>query len=81
MSAAAILDRYVEHGAEPGGFFRKLLENDLVGAALAADHENKDLLYQYALHIFYRLPEECCGSRKAVEKWMRKGGRNGKQGR
>ena len=34
------LDRYVDHGLEPGGFLTAVLTNDLFGAVARADSEN-----------------------------------------
>lgn len=69
------LNQYVEQHIEPGGFLRKVLENDLVGAAGTADEENLRNLPAYAAYMYNEMPEMCWGNKEKVNNWLRnKGG-------
>jgi hypothetical protein len=64
---------YFEFGIEPGGFFRAVLENDLIGAACRADSTNEQRLKDYALFLCNYVPgrsgdpeQDCWGSPAAV---------------
>ena len=71
------LDRYVEHGTDPGSFLRAVLENDLFAAMRSAHpatvHASKDLVK----YISAELPCACYGSKRAVADWVRYGGLRG----
>lgn len=60
---------YLEHGIEPGGFLRAVLENDLCGAAARADSVNRSRLADYAT-VLSALPMSAWGSRERVNGWM-----------
>lgn len=62
---------YIEHGAEPGGFLRAVLENDLVGAAVKADAVNLVSLQRWAKFLYNQAPAGSWGSREAVNEWIR----------
>ena len=64
------LTRYVEQHIEPGRFLRKVLENDLVGAAGYADEENLRNLPAYAAYMYNEMPAICWGSEEKVNNWL-----------
>ena len=53
------LARYVEHGIEPGGFLRAVLENNLKEACGRADHQNQATLFHIVSYIYNELPFNC----------------------
>ena len=69
--------RYVIYGILPGHFMYKVLSNDLVGASIYADQQNKKLLDVYACLVFYILPFNCWGSEELVDEWSKRGGLDG----
>jgi len=74
---AAGIARYVIYGILPGHFMYKVLSNDLVGASIYADQQNKKLLDVYACLVFYILPFNCWGSEELVDEWSKRGGLDG----
>lgn len=64
------IQRYVEHGVEPGGFVRACLENDLRGAVSRADAKNKDYLQQICYMMNAAIPSMAHGSEKKVRTWL-----------
>ena len=74
------MERYIQHGVEPGGFMFSILENDFVHAYQRADQTNKRALANYALFLFEYAPSECWGNRPRVQKWIAGGGINGTYG-
>jgi len=74
---AAGIARYVIYGISPGHFMYKVLSNDLVGASIYADQQNKKLLDVYVCLVFYILPFNCWGSEELVDEWSKRGGLDG----
>lgn len=66
------LERYLEHGVEPGGFLRAVLENDLVGAFGRADAENMRAMKAWASYIYNEVPSGSWGSPEIVKAWLDK---------
>jgi hypothetical protein len=64
------LVRYRDHRLTPGGFLYAVLTNDLVGAALRADHLNFDALAHIVGWCSNELPQEAWGSEEAVKRWL-----------
>ncbi len=56
---------YLE-GCPPGSFLRKVLENDLHGAALCADKANRAYLFRWAC-VLDALPENVWGNKEKVD--------------
>ncbi len=72
---------YLLQGVPPCDFLRKVLENDLHGAALRADAANEAALYGWAC-VLDALPLDCWGSSKMVDRYLalrRDGTRNVKE--
>lgn len=69
-SVVESLDRYVNHGIEPGGFVTAVLENNLMEAIGRADHININYLKDICGHIYNNLPASCHGSPAKVEQWL-----------
>ena len=47
---------FVTHGHPPGHFVSAVLRNDLVGAALSADRDNRQALWLYAAFLHHVAP-------------------------
>lgn len=63
------LNRYIEHRCTPGSFLRAVLENDLTGAVLLADSENRKALIEITEAVWQRVPPSARGSLYAVRNW------------
>lgn len=66
------LNRYVEHGLEPGGFLMSVLCNDLFGAVFRADATNLASLKDICMYVHWQIPCECWGSENRVHAYMKK---------
>jgi hypothetical protein len=66
------LYRYFEHGVDPGGFLRSVLEGDLFMAAARADTGSAAALHDLAMWIIWYAPSGSYGSRHTVELWMKR---------
>lgn len=66
------LDRYVEHGLEPGSFLMSVLCNDLFGAVYRADSTNLEHLRDICIHIHWEIPSDCWGNENKVRAYMKK---------
>jgi hypothetical protein len=64
------INRYVEHGFEPGSFLTAVLSNDLAGAFNAADSDAEAGLRDIVKYIHWEIPSLCWGSRAKVEAWL-----------
>lgn len=62
---------YADHGGDLPGFFRPLMENNLVDAVLQSDEANAAALYQIAKYIFNEIPLDAWGSPKKVRAWLK----------
>lgn len=63
------LDRWACFGEEQGGFIMSVLKNNLVKAFSKADRENLNSLEDIVRYMYNRLPMNCWGGVKEVEKW------------
>lgn len=61
------MQRYVEHGIEPGSFLRAVLENDLFRAVGAADATNIENLKEWCMFIYNDIPASIWGSPEKVQ--------------
>mgnify|MGYP005818278279 FL=1 len=64
------LQKYVEHGIEPGGFLTNVLMNNLFGACTHADPQNAKSLRWIVSWVFSMLPMGCYGSKDNVAWWL-----------
>jgi len=64
------INRYVEHGIEPGGFVKAVLSNDLATTFRAADPESLRGLSDILQYINLEIPAACWGSEAKVKAWM-----------
>lgn len=71
-SAKGTMQRYIEHGIEPGSFLMAVLSNDLRGACERADSQNKHLLFEYVQWLYNYAPQGCWGDRATVSTWLSK---------
>lgn len=61
---------YLLHGLRPGSFYEAVLSNDLRGACLSADDDNKRTLFQHVAFLYNCCPSACWGSPESVEEWI-----------
>ena len=64
------IDRYVDHGINPGGFLTAVICNDLAGAFQAADHINKPIIEEYMWYFWNDTPSPCWGSEAKMRVWI-----------
>lgn len=60
---------WVDEGVRPGAFLTAVLQNDLKGAVLYADHENTSGLKGLVFFIHEYCPALCHGSRERFAEW------------
>jgi hypothetical protein len=65
------MQRYMEHGIEPGSFLVAVLSNDLMGAFGKADHINAQFIREYCQWLYNHAPAGSFGSRERVNAWMK----------
>jgi hypothetical protein len=73
------LRRFIEDGIPPGNFLEAILTNDLTKAVSRADITNKSILPNYVIFLHNYAPHDCWGSKELYDKWIEKGGLNGKE--
>lgn len=66
------LNRYVEHGLEPGSFLMSVLCNDLFGAVSRADTTNLLFLKDICMYVHWEIPANCWGNENKVHAYMKK---------
>tara|TARA_R100000458_G_C8272315_1_gene247137 strand:+ start:2144 stop:2470 length:327 start_codon:yes stop_codon:yes gene_type:complete len=72
-----LISAYIETGIDPGGFLQAVFENDLMGAVLRGDEDNRNNLKQIIKFLIDNAPSKCFGSKEAYEAWRKKGGVSG----
>jgi hypothetical protein len=60
---------WVAFGIRPGSFLTSVLQNDLIGAAMAADNLNRPRLHDYAAFLIGHVPALCYGTPAKVAVW------------
>lgn len=65
------LERYVQHGIEPGQFLLAVLENNLMEAFGRADSYNRASLFFILRYIYNELPGNCHGSPERVREFLK----------
>jgi hypothetical protein len=73
------LQRYIEHGIEPGSFLKAILTNNLVEAFCRADDINLPRISDYARFLYWECPSIVWGSEEKVEEWISHKGLSGLQ--
>lgn len=66
------ITRHVEHGVDPGHFVTAVLENDLKGAFMAADDQNRRDMHEIVAYCFNEIPSPCWGSPEKVKAWRKR---------
>ncbi len=63
--------RYVEHGhgASLAGFYRAVMSNDLIGAVVQADADNRAALPDFVDYLVSYAPAGCYGTPERVDSW------------
>ena len=75
------LAAYFTFGQPVGSFLNAILSNDLIGAAMAADHLNCMALYSYADFLHNCADPRSYGSPAKVRDWIDGGGAHGRLSR
>ena len=68
------IERYLEYGIDPGGFFHALFSDKLLDTVQYADETNVKSLVDWALFVFWEMPFEVVGSKEKVQAHIEKGG-------
>jgi hypothetical protein len=63
------INRFVEHGLEPGSFVKAVLSNDLAGAFKTADTASLRGLEDILGYCRWKIPATCWGSPAKVKNW------------
>jgi hypothetical protein len=66
---AGAMQRYVEHGLEPGSFLMAMLSGDLYAAMGRADSQNIDNIGNWCKWIERNLPPTAYGDPRTVRAW------------
>ncbi len=69
LSLRSGMERYLEDGVTPGSFLTAVLENDLFGAIIHADDDNRHRLRMIVMWVNQHLPAESWGSKDHVKHW------------
>ena len=64
------IERYIEHGMEPGSFLTAVICNDLFGACGRADAENLRNIPAFVAYFYNEVPSSCFGSPERMKAWM-----------
>lgn len=64
------IERYVEHGIEPGHFLTAIICNDLKEACARADGRNIGIIPAYAAWFYNHAPIPCWGSAEKMDAWI-----------
>lgn len=75
------INRYVEHGCQPGDFVLAVLENNLREAFMRADNYNTAHMQEIVRYCYNEIPGAAWGSPEKVRLWLEevrklKGGTN-----
>jgi len=64
------IQRYVNHGLEPGSCTRAILENNLIGAFKHADPSTTELMSELVKYVYNNVPPDAWGSAEKVSTWI-----------
>ena len=70
---------YVNTGRSVGGFLEAVISNDLADACGRADTRNRRRIFEWSQYLYNECPADCWGSKELYEKWMERGGLEGKK--
>ena len=65
------IERYIEHGIEPGDFLTAVICNDLAEAVGRADDTNIRNIPAYLGYLYNEAPSPCWGSPAKFKAWMK----------
>lgn len=71
------LERYFDHGIDPGSFMTAVLSNDLKESFGRADDINRERLFDIVSFLYQSAPIPAWGSPEVVRDWCKAGGLNG----
>lgn len=72
---------YIERGVPGGSFMTAVLSNNLMAAMQSADDVNRKRIFDICLFLYNQAPLECWGSSEMVDRWVERGGLQGKDSR
>ena len=64
------IQRYVEHGLQPGSFLCAIIQNNLSQAVGLADNENLKNIPAFIAYLYNECPGNCWGSPEKMKSWM-----------
>ena len=64
------LERWIDHGIEPGSFLMAVIENDLRRACENADIGNRAQLFEIVSLLYNHAPAGCWGSPERARAWV-----------
>ena len=70
-SLAPGMERYIEHGIQPGSFLTAVLCNNLKESFAQADDFNQQLMFEIVSWMYNEAPLMCWGSPARVRKWIK----------
>lgn len=65
------IERYLEHGIEPGSFLTAVIHNNLAEAVGCADEENMANLPAYVAFFHNEAPSTSWGSEERMQQWIK----------
>lgn len=65
------LERYFLYGLPPGGFLTHVLTNNLYGAIVSADYQNKENIRSIVEWIMIHAPGGSYGCHETMNQWLR----------
>jgi hypothetical protein len=71
-SHIAAIQRYVDHGIEPGSGTRAVLENDLLGAIQRLDPTSTEILPEIVRYLYNHVPMAVWGSPERVQQHLQR---------
>ena len=70
------MQRYIEHGVQPGRFLTAVICNNLKESFAQADDYNQELMFDIVKWMYNKAPMVCWGSPSRMRKWIQSFGRD-----
>ena len=70
------VQRYIEHGIQPGDFLEAVICNNLKESFKRADNTNIRRMFDIVYFFYNEAPINCWGSPERMKQWMEQGGLN-----
>ena len=75
-NTTAAIQRYIDHGIDPGSFLRAALSNNLKETLGRADEDNLANIPALGAYLYNEVPAICWGDEETVREWIKKKGAN-----